>query len=60
MPAVVEAIAEVNPVTLAVDAVRALTIGDGEALGPALGTLAWLIALLAVFVPLAVRTFRRT
>ena len=50
--------AEINPVTLTVDATRALTIGQGEALGPALGTLAWLAALLAVFVPLAVRAFR--
>jgi ABC transporter DrrB family efflux protein len=60
MPAAVEAIAAVNPVTLAVDAVRALTIGDGQALGPVLGTLAWLVVLLAVFVPLAVRAFRRS
>ena len=60
MPAAVETIAEVNPVTLAVDAVRALTIGDGDALGPTLGTIAWLIALFAVFVPLAVRAFRRS
>jgi hypothetical protein len=37
---------------------RALTIGQGDALGPALGTLAWLVGLLAVFVPLAVRAFR--
>jgi ABC transporter DrrB family efflux protein len=59
MPAAVQAVAEVNPVTLAVDAVRALTIGDGDTLGPVLGTLAWLIALTAVFVPLAVRAFRR-
>jgi ABC-2 type transport system permease protein/oleandomycin transport system permease protein len=46
-------------VTLAVDAVRALTIGQGDALGPALGTLAWLAGLLVVFVPLAVRAFRK-
>ena len=46
-------------VTLAVDAVRALTIGKGHALGPALGPLAWLAGLLLVFVPLAVRAFRR-
>jgi ABC transporter DrrB family efflux protein len=58
MPAAVQAIAEVNPMTLAVDAVRALTIGDGDALAPALGTLAWLIGLAVVFVPLAVRAFR--
>ena len=42
-----------------VDAARALTIGHGDALGPALGTLAWLAGLLLVFVPLSVRAFRR-
>jgi ABC-2 type transport system permease protein/oleandomycin transport system permease protein len=55
----VQWLAAVNPVTLTVDAARALTIGDGEALTPALGTLAWLAGLLVVFVPLAVRAFRR-
>ena len=59
MPAAVHAFADVNPVTLVVDAARALTIGDGHALGPALGTLAWLAGLLLVFVPLAVRAFGR-
>jgi ABC-2 type transport system permease protein/oleandomycin transport system permease protein len=59
MPGVVGWFAGVNPVTLAVDANRALTIGHGDALGPALGTLAWLVGLLALFVPLAVRAFRR-
>jgi ABC-2 type transport system permease protein len=59
MPAAVETFADVNPVTLTVDAVRALTVGQGEALGPALGALAWLVGLLAVFVPLSVRAFRR-
>ena len=60
MPAAIQTVAEINPMTLAVDSVRALTIGDGEALGPVLGTLAWLIVLLAVFVPLAGHAFRRT
>ncbi len=59
MPGVVQAFANVNPVTLVVNAARALTIGHGHALGPALGTLAWLCGLLLVFVPLAVRAFRR-
>ena len=45
--------------TLTVDATRALTIGQGEALSPALGALAWLAGLLLVFVPLTVRAFRR-
>ncbi len=58
-PGAVQAFAEVNPVTLAVDAVRALTIGRADALAPALGTVAWLAGLLLVFVPLAVRAFRR-
>ena len=59
MPAVVQTLADLNPVTFVVDAARALTIGDGDALGPTLGTLAWLIGLLLVFVPLSVRAFRR-
>jgi ABC transporter DrrB family efflux protein len=59
MPGVVQAFADVNPVTLVVDSARALMTGDGAALGPALGTLAWLAGLLLVFVPLAVRAFRR-
>jgi ABC transporter DrrB family efflux protein len=59
MPGVVRAFANVNPVTLVVNAARDLTIGGGNALGPALVTLAWLVGLLLVFVPLAVRAFRR-
>jgi ABC transporter DrrB family efflux protein len=59
MPGVVRAFANVNPVSLVVNAARALTIGHGDALGPALGTLAWLAGLLLIFVPLAVRAFRR-
>ncbi|MDQ6605338.1 MAG: ABC transporter permease [Actinomycetota bacterium] len=57
MPAVVRAFADVNPVTLCVDAVRALTIG-GDATRSVLGTLAWLAALSLVFVPLAVSRYR--
>jgi len=36
-----------------------LTIGDGHALAPSLETLAWLVVLLAVFVPLSVRALQR-
>jgi ABC-2 type transport system permease protein/oleandomycin transport system permease protein len=57
MPAVVRALANVNPVTLCVDAVRALTIG-GHSTRPVLGTLAWLLGLLVVFVPFAVSRYR--
>jgi ABC-type polysaccharide/polyol phosphate export permease len=59
MPAILGSFADVNPVTQAVDAARALTIRHADALGPALATIAWLAGLLLVFVPLAVRAFRR-
>jgi ABC-2 type transport system permease protein/oleandomycin transport system permease protein len=59
MPGVVHTFADVNPVTMVVNAARALTIGHGHALSPALGTIAWLVGLLLIFVPLAVRAFRR-
>jgi ABC-2 type transport system permease protein/oleandomycin transport system permease protein len=59
MPGVVRWFADINPVTLTVDAARALTIGHGHALGPALGMLAWMVGLLLIFVPLSVRAFRR-
>jgi ABC-2 type transport system permease protein/oleandomycin transport system permease protein len=59
MPGPVRAFADVNPVSLAINAVRALTIGHGDALVPSLETLAWLVGLLLVFIPLAVRIFRR-
>jgi ABC transporter DrrB family efflux protein len=59
MPGAVRAFADINPVSLVVNAARDLTIGHGDALAPALGTLAWLAGLLVVFVPLAVRAFRR-
>jgi hypothetical protein len=59
MPGVVRVFAGINPVTVIVDATRALTIGDGRALEPALGVLAWLAALLLLLVPLAVRALRR-
>jgi ABC-2 type transport system permease protein/oleandomycin transport system permease protein len=59
MPGPVRAFADVNPVSLAINAVRALTIGHGDALVPSLETLAWLVGLLLIFIPLAVRIFRR-
>ena len=59
MPGAVQTFADVNPVTLVVDAARALMIGHGDAVGPALAALAWLVGLMLVFVPLAVRAFRR-
>jgi ABC-2 type transport system permease protein/oleandomycin transport system permease protein len=58
MPGWLQAFAEHQPVTAAVDAVRALVLG-----GPwgrdVLISLAWTAGILAVFVPLAVRRYRR-
>jgi ABC-2 type transport system permease protein/oleandomycin transport system permease protein len=59
MPAVLHWFADVNPVTLVVNAARALMIGHGHALTPSLETLAWLAGLLLIFVPLSIRAFRR-
>ena len=58
MPSWLETFASVSPVTLAVDAARALSLG-GDVSGPLLGFLAWVAAILAVFVPLCVWRFRR-
>jgi ABC-2 type transport system permease protein/oleandomycin transport system permease protein len=58
MPAWLEGFASVSPVTLAVDAARALSLG-GNVAGPLLGFLAWTVGILAVFVPLCVWRFRR-
>jgi hypothetical protein len=52
----VRAFAGVNPITLCVDAVRAL-IG-GSATEPVLGTLAWLASLSPIFIPFAVGRYR--
>jgi ABC-2 type transport system permease protein/oleandomycin transport system permease protein len=59
MPEALRAFADANPVSQTVNAARALTIGHAHALAPALWTLAWLGALLLVFVPLSVKMFRR-
>ncbi len=58
MPGWLEAFASVSPVTMAVDAARALSLG-GDVAGPLLGFLAWVAVILAVFVPLCVWRFRR-
>ena len=57
MPDAVRAFADVNPITLCVNAVRDLMLG-GDATGAVLGTLAWLAGLLLIFVPLAVGRYR--
>src|SRR5215213_2760224 len=58
MPGWLQPFVEVNPITVATDALRGLLLG-GPVLSPVLQTLAWTAALTAVFAPLAIRQFRR-
>jgi ABC transporter DrrB family efflux protein len=68
MPGWLEAWARVNPISIWVNAVRALTLGDpaaGIVVGGSTWThvwqsLAWIAGILMVFVPLAVRRYRKT
>lgn len=58
MPGWLQAFARVNPVTIIVDAMRGLVLGGpvGHRLWQ---SLAWVLAILVVFVPISVRAYRR-
>jgi oleandomycin transport system permease protein len=58
MPGWLQAFVKANPITHLVDTVRGLLLG-GPVAGPLAWTLVWMAALLAVFVPLALRGYRR-
>ena len=58
MPGWLQAFAKVNPVTVTVDTVRALSLG-GEVATNLWKSLAWIGGILAVFLPLAVNRYRR-
>jgi ABC-2 type transport system permease protein len=58
MPSWLQPFAEHQPVSAAVDAVRALTLG-GPWVEDVLASLAWSVAILAVFVPLAIWRYQR-
>jgi ABC transporter DrrB family efflux protein len=58
MPGWLQAFAELQPITRAADAVRALTQG-GPVSTDVAWTALWILALLGVFAPLAVRRYRR-
>ena len=58
MPAWLEAIAEANPVTWVIDAARGLMLG-GPVAEPVIGSVLWMIAITAVFAPLAILRYRR-
>lgn len=58
MPGWLQAWVKVNPVTALTDSVRGLLVG-GPVAAPVWHTLAWSAGLVAVFVPLALRAYRR-
>lgn len=58
MPGWLQAFAKVNPMTLAVDAIRGMSIG-GPVAEPSWRVAVWMVGILAVFVPLAVNRYRR-
>ena len=59
MPPVLEAIANVNPITSVVDALRALWLG-APAHSDIATSLAWCVGIVAVFSVLATARYRRT
>jgi ABC transporter DrrB family efflux protein len=58
MPGWLQAFATHQPVTQVVDAMRAMALG-GPIAGPLWRSIAWLAGIFIVFVPLAVRAYRR-
>ena len=58
MPGWLQAWVKVNSVTLLSDALRGLLV-SGKVAAPAAGALVWAAALVAVFLPLALRAFRQ-
>jgi ABC-2 type transport system permease protein/oleandomycin transport system permease protein len=59
MPKALQEFAQVNPITIVVDAMRHLWLG-APAGNSVWGAVAWSLALIAIFAPLAVRKYRRT
>jgi ABC-2 type transport system permease protein/oleandomycin transport system permease protein len=67
MPDWLQAVARNNPVTIWANTMRGFTLGDDfvRALGESMGGLvlrsaSWIVLILAVFVPLSIRIYRRT
>ncbi|MCW2497491.1 ABC transporter permease [Jatrophihabitans sp.] len=58
MPGWLQAFVKVNPITHLVGAVRGLMIG-GPVTNPLIWTFGWMTGLLAVFVPLALRAYKK-
>ena len=59
MPGWLQAFVKVNPLTLVTDTVRGLSLGEPFEVWPNLGwALLWMVAIVGVFAPLAVRRYR--
>jgi len=58
LPGFLQAFTKVSPITYLVNTERAL-MGGGAVQKPLLITLAWMVGLVAVFAPLAIRAYRR-
>jgi ABC transporter DrrB family efflux protein len=58
MPGWLEAVANVNPVTAAIDAARGLMLG-GPVAEPVVKSMIWMAVIVAVFAPLAIYRYRR-
>jgi ABC-type polysaccharide/polyol phosphate export permease len=58
MPRVLQIYNDWQPVSVVVKAMRALSIG-GETTAPVEHALLWMIALVAIFAPLAISRYRR-
>ena len=58
LPSALEAFAEVNPISIVVDAMRALWLGT-PAGNNVWGAVVWSFVLIAIFAPIAVAKYRR-
>ena len=58
MPSWLQPIADANPVTVVVNAARGLILGSVDGM-TVVAAFAWIVGLVAVFAPLAIRTYRR-
>ena len=59
MPEWLQTVVQVNPVTVTVDALRAMSLGFGEIWGNLWQSLAWAVGIIVVFASLAVSRYRR-
>jgi ABC-type multidrug transport system permease subunit len=59
MPGWLQAFADINPVTAAIDAARALMLGEGSVSDTLPKAIAWMVGLVAVFAPLTIYRYRR-